>query len=266
MHDSAETASGQSRARGPVRSRVEEIGRAALLALALCRVAFRPDTWWRETLAEASRQAVDALPLVAVLAGMGGALIAQQTGYQFQGTLPSWIVGSVVAASVITEMAPLFAGFALVGVIGTRIAAEIASMQATEQVAALDVMGRQPVRYLVAPRVFAGTLVAPILMIFALMAGLLAGWFTAIFVTRANTSDFWFGVRHYTQDFSLIYPLIKGVVFGAVITFSACVAGLQTSGGSAGVGRSVRRAVIWMISSIIITDTGLVPLLRVVSP
>lgn len=245
-------------------SAVERIGDLTLLVGAISRVTLRPRAWFRAALHEANRQASDALPLTVLLAALGGALVSQQTGYQFQGSLPSWVVGSIVAASSITELAPLFAGLALVGTVGTRIAAEVASMRVTQQIDALEVMSRDPVEHLIAPRVLAGAFVGPLVMCFALVASMLAGWGFALLTTRAGTADFWFGVRHYMRDFPLFFALIKGWAFGAVITFSACYAGLETRGGSAGVGRSVCRGVVWMIVGIIVTDTALVPLLKVV--
>jgi len=247
-----------------IASSVEHLGHVTLLVNALLSVMLRPRAWLGAVLREANRQAYDALPLVIFLSALGGALISQQTGYQFVGTLPPWVVGSIVAASVITEIAPLFAGLALVGTVGTRIAAEVAAMRVTQQIDALEVMGRDPVEYLVAPRVLAGTLIGPLLMCFALVASMLAGWAFALFTTRATSADFWFGVRHYMRDFPLFYALIKGWAFGGAITFAACYAGMETRGGSAGVGRSVCRGVMWMIVAIIVADTALVPLLKVV--
>lgn len=243
---------------------VEQVGDITLLAARLAAVVVRPRAWGGAALREAHRQALDALPLVVVLAGLGGALISQQTGYQFQGTLPSWVVGSIVAASVVTELAPLFAGFAFVGTVGARIAAELASMRATQQVDALEIMGRDPVVHLVAPRVLAAAFIGPVLMCFAVVVSMLCGWAFALLTTRASTPDFWFGVRHYMRDFPLFYALIKGFVFGGVVAFVACYAGLHSRGGSAGVGRSVCLAVIWMIAAIVVFDTALVPLLKVV--
>ena len=98
----------------------------------------------------------------------------------------------------------------------------------------------------------------------AAVVAMLCGWAFALITTRASTPDFWFGVRHYMRDFPMFYALIKGFVFGAVVAFVACHAGLQSRGGSAGVGRSVCLAVIWMIAAIVVFDTALVPLLKVV--
>jgi phospholipid/cholesterol/gamma-HCH transport system permease protein len=235
-----------------------------LLSLAMLRALRRPREWVVAARTELHRQAFDTLGLALALTALGGALIAQQTGYQFQGTLPSWIVGSVVAASVVTELAPLFVGFALVGTVGTRITAEVSAMQVTEQIDALEVMGRDPVTYLVVPRVAASVLAGPLNMALALAASMLAGWLTALATTRATTPDFWFGVRHYMRDFPLFYALIKACAFSVAITFIACYSGLDAGGGSAGVGRTSRRAVIAMISAVIVLDTALVPLLKVI--
>jgi phospholipid/cholesterol/gamma-HCH transport system permease protein len=240
------------------------VGRAALRTGDAARAVGRPGLWVRPLLIEARRQITDAVGLVLLLAVLGGALMAQQTGYQFQGTLPSWIVGSILAASLVTEMTPLFTGFALVGMIGTRIAAELGSMRVTEQVDALEVMGRDPVTWLVLPRVGGSLISAPVLMALALGASMLAGWLSAILTTRADSAAFWFGVRHYMRDFPMFYALIKGVVFGVAVTVIGCACGLSAGGGAAGVGQATRRAVVRMIFAIIALDTALVPLLKAV--
>jgi phospholipid/cholesterol/gamma-HCH transport system permease protein len=239
-------------------------GTAARQVGLAARAVARPGIWLGPLLVEARRQITDALGLVLLLAVLGGALIAQQTGYQFQGTLPSWIVGSIVAASLVTEMTPLFTGFALVGMIGTRMAAELGAMRVTEQVDALEVMGRDPLAYLVLPRVGGAIVAAPVLMAFALVASMLSGWGSAVVTTRADSADFWFGVRHYMRDFPLFFALIKSVAFGAAVAVIGCTAGLTAGGGATGVGQATRRAVVAMIAAIILLDTALVPLLKVV--
>jgi phospholipid/cholesterol/gamma-HCH transport system permease protein len=240
------------------------IGRAAVLTGAALAALAQPRHWWPGLLVEAKRQMVDALLLVLLLAVLAGALIAQQTGLQFQGTLPSWVVGSIVAASLITEITPIFTAFALIGMIGTRIAAELGAMRVTEQVDALEVMGRDPLAYLVIPRVGGALLAAPVLMAFALVASMLAGWASALFFTRADSSDFWFGVRAYMRDFPMFYALIKAVAFGAAVSVIGTVCGLSAAGGSSGVGQATRRAVVLMIAAVIVLDTAMVPLLKVV--
>lgn len=240
------------------------LGRAALLGLAFVSALGRPRVWLGPTVSEASRQASDTLPLALLLSTLGGALIALQTGYQFQGNLPSWVVGSIVSSSVVTESTPLFIGLALIGMIGTRIAAELGTMQVTEQVDALEVMGRDPVPHLVVPRVLAAMFVGPAVMVFGLVVSMLAGWGCAVMATHATSNDFWYGVHQYMRDFPLFFALIKGFSFGGATAFAACYMGLEATGGSIGVGRTVRAAVVAMLVVLIALDTALVPLLKVI--
>ena len=246
------------------RAMLAHVGRAALLLTAIGRACARPREWAGSTLDELRRQTSDALVLVVAMTALGGALIAQQTGYQFQGNLPNWVIGAIAAASLVTEVTPLFTAFALVGIVGARITAEIAAMQVTEQVDALEVMGRDAVAHLVVPRVVASVIAAPILVALALPVSMLASWGAALLVTRADSVDFWFGVRHYMRDFPMFYALIKAAAFGAAIALISCYAGLEARGGSQGVGRTARQAVVMMIASIIVLDVALVPLLKFV--
>jgi len=174
------------------------------------------------------------------------------------------VIGSIVASSLVTEVTPLFVGLSMIGMIGTRIAAELGSMQITEQVDALEVIGRDPIPYLVVPRVLAALVIGPLLMALALVASMLAGWLGAIATTHATTSDFWFGVRYYMRDFPMFFALIKGVVFGGAIAFVGCYAGLEATGGSVGVGRAVKRGVVGMLCSMVVLDTLIAPLLKII--
>jgi phospholipid/cholesterol/gamma-HCH transport system permease protein len=238
------------------------LGRILLLLAAFTVALRRPSRWWRASMEEAHRQMTDAFGLVILIAVVGGALIAQQIGVQFQNNLPSWVIGAIVAATTITEITPLFTAFILIGVVGTRVAAEIGAMQVSEQLDALEVMGRDPVSHLVVPRIVGAVIAGPILMCFALAASLLAGWIVSVLVTRATSGDFWFGVRAYMRDFPLFFALLKGFVFGFWITLLACYNGLEARGGSSGVGRATRSAVIAMIVGLLLLDASLVPLLK----
>ena len=240
------------------------LGRFVLFGLAFTRALGRPAPWGLATLTEARRQAFDALPLVLLLSAMGGALISLQTGYQFGDSLPNWVVGSIVASSLITEVTPLFVGFGIMGMIGTRIAAEMGAMKVTEQVDALEVIGRDPVPYLVVPRVIAATAVGGVLVCFALFVSMIAGWLAAIAATPAETHDFWFGVRYYMRDFPMFFALIKALAFGGATAFVASFVGLEATGGSTGVGRAVKAAVVSMLLAIVTLDVLLTPLLKII--
>jgi phospholipid/cholesterol/gamma-HCH transport system permease protein len=241
---------------------IEGVGRVLLLLQAAGSAALHPRSWVKPAIHEAHRQITDAFWLVLLMGMLAGALITQQIGIQFEDNLPIWVIGAIVAASTIPEVTPLFTAFVLIGVVGTRVAAELGAMRVTEQVDALEVMGRDPVGHLVLPRLVGAVIAGPILLSFALSLSLIAGWLAAIMVTRATSADFWFGVRHYMRDFPLFYAMIKSLCFGFGMTLIASYHGLEATGGSEGVGRATRKAVVGMIVGILILDACLVPLLK----
>ena len=100
-----------------------------------------------------------------------------------------WVIGSVLAASVLTELGPLLTAIVMMARVGASIAAELASMHVTEQIDALRAMGRDPVAFLVTPRVLAGILVFPPLVVMADASGLFAGWLVGQFAVAGLTGD-----------------------------------------------------------------------------
>lgn len=247
----------------PIRSLLDRIGRAALLAWAILLVLPHPRSYLQSALYQAYVMGVRSLPLVLVMAVLGGAVTSQQTGNQFTGALPLWVVGSVVAASVITELGPVLTGIVLVGRIGASIAAELASMKVTEQIDALYAMGRDPVTFLVVPRVLAGVVVVPPLVVIADAAAIFAGWAVGMLVMEGLTSaDFVYGMRFYFYPFALVFSVIKAAAFGLVITFLACLIGLEGRGGAEGVGRTTTAAVVATTIALMVIDLLLAPLLK----
>jgi phospholipid/cholesterol/gamma-HCH transport system permease protein len=247
-----------------VKNALAVIGRAFLFGGAFLRALRRPRQWLGAAIGEAWKQSADALPLVLLLSTLAGALISLQTGFQFQGNLPAWVIGSIVSSSLITEVTPLFVGMGVIGMIGTRVAAEIGTMRITEQIDALELIGRDPIPFLAVPRVIGATIAGPILMALALLASMIAGWLCAIQVTNATTNDFWYGVRFYMRDFVMFFALIKGFLFGGGLVMVATFVGFEARGGSAGVGRTVRQAVVGMLLTMVLLDTLIAPLLKIV--
>jgi phospholipid/cholesterol/gamma-HCH transport system permease protein len=246
-------------------NRLDTIGRGFLFGRAVILALRYPRGWLGATITEVARQTWDALPLVLLLSTLGGALISLQTGFQFQGNLPAWVIGSIVSSSLVAEVTPMFVGLGLIGMIGTRVAAELGTMRVTEQIDALELIGRDPIPFLVVPRVLGATCAGPLLMSLALFASMIAGWLTAIMVTNASTADFWFGVRFYMRDFPLFFALIKGFAFGATLIMVASFIGLEARGGSSGVGKTVKEAVVAMLLTMVIVDTVVAPLLKVIT-
>ncbi len=229
-------------------------GSATLAGQFLVALA-RPQRYYRALLTQMYDMGISSLPVVVLVAALSGAVTSQQSGYQFTGTVPIWIVGSVVAASVLTELGPLVTALVLVGRIGARIGAELGTMVVTEQVDALRAVGRDPVEQLVVPRVLAGTLMLPPLVVVADFIG-------AILTLPITSAEFIYGVRTYFHEFALWFGLIKAAVFGATITFIGCYIGLKASGGAEGVGRTTTSVVVTGTVTIMFWDAILARLLK----
>jgi phospholipid/cholesterol/gamma-HCH transport system permease protein len=247
----------------PVGRAFYQIGEATLMAWAILKALPRPARYANAALQQAYVMGIKSLPLVIIMAVLGGAVTSQQTGAQFAGGLPLWVIGSVLAASVLTELGPVLTGIVLMARIGAAIAAELATMKVTEQVDALIAMGRDPIAFLVVPRVVAGLLVFPPLVILADAMGLFAGWGVGMLaVDGLTTADVLYGARFYFRPWALWFSVLKGAVFGIAITFIACYVGLEGKGGAEGVGRTTTTAVVTTTIVLMVIDVLMAPVLK----
>ncbi|MBA2243362.1 MAG: ABC transporter permease [Gemmatimonadetes bacterium] len=196
------------------------------------------------------RLGVDSLPIAVFLASFTGIVLALQASYTFTGAMPLYLVGTLVGKTMILELGPVLMGLALSGRVGANIAAELGTMRVSEQIDALETLAYNPAAYLVVPRVLAGTLMFPVIVIFVNVIGIASGWITAINMLQMSSAEFVRGVRVFYVPFDLTYSLIKATSFGIVVTLIGCFQGFTTEGGAEGVGISTTRAVV--ISSMLI--------------
>ena len=245
------------------RELLDRVGQAALMGITIIRELRHPRRWADAALQQTWTMGIRSAPLVLLISLLGGAVTSQQSGTQFSGGLPLWVIGSISAASILTELGPMLTGMVLVGRIGASIAAELASMKVTEQIDALRAMGRDPWAYLVVPRVVAGILVVPPLIVLSDAASLLASWAVALVAVQGmTTATFVYGVRAYFYPFALVFSILKGAAFGLAITFLACMIGLEGQGGAEGVGRTTTAAVVATTLALLILDVMFAPMLR----
>ncbi len=151
---------------------------------------------------------------------------------------------------MILELGPVLTGLALSGRVGANIAAELGTMRVTEQVDALETLAYDPVAYLVVPRVLAGTIMFPVVVILATTTGIAAGWITSLELLDMSTPEFMKGLRLFFEPFDVQFAVIKSFSFGFTMTAVGCYFGFNTTGGAEGVGRATTRAVV--VSSMVI--------------
>jgi len=238
------------------------VGRVSLFALETVRAAKEWRTWLPVAFVQARHVGYGSLFIVLLTAAFAGAVTALQAGYQFTANLPVYIVGGLVVQTVILELGPVLTALLLAGRIGARYAAELGTMRVTEQIDALESLGRSPMSHLILPRVVAGTLMLPVLIIFADTVGVFAGWwFTKTGVLQISTADFIFGAQYFFRPWDVWYSLIKAVFFGMAISLVPCYVGFTTRQGAEGVGRATTTAVVSASVLILFLDAALAKIL-----
>jgi phospholipid/cholesterol/gamma-HCH transport system permease protein len=208
----------------------------------------------RQVVREMHAMGVQSLPIVTVTAILSGVVTSQQGGYQFTGSVPLYVVGSVVVSSIILELGPVLTAVVFIGRVGARITAELGTMKVSEQIDALQSLGRDPIRTLAAPRIIAGTLVLPLLVALANVIGVIGGMVTAQATLGLGRETFLYGARLFFHTFDLFYSIGKAMVFGFIIPLLAVHMGFRTYGGAEGVGRATTTAVVYMIMAVLVLD------------
>ena len=197
---------------------------------------------------------VQSLGIVCLVVFFVGLVIAMQTSYELLKMGTELYVGRVVGLTILRELGPLIATIVLGGRCGAAIAAEIGTMKVNEEVEALTIMGIDPVRFLVAPRVLAFTIMAPVLAVIADYVGILGGFLLAVSGLHLSEWQFIDIMLNGLVVKDFVSGIIKSVVFGLLVGSIACYFGYQTEGGAEAVGRSTTLSVVTSIVMIIVAD------------
>ena len=219
--------------------------------------------WLPLTVQQAQAIGYGSLPIVLLVAAFGGAVTALQTGYQLRGGfIPLYYAGGIVTSGMILELGPVLTGLILAGRIGARYAAELGTMRVTEQIDALESLGRSPTTHLLLPRIISGVLVIPGLTCLAIVTGIASGWFATTSTLAVTWQDFTYGARDFFKGpFDLWYSLIKAYAFSLAVTVIPCYIGYNTQQGAEGVGRATTTAVVAASVLILLLDATLAKVL-----
>jgi phospholipid/cholesterol/gamma-HCH transport system permease protein len=213
---------------------------------------------------------VRSLGIVLLTGLFTGMVLALQSSVQLQTFGATMYIGRLVAGSMIRELGPVLAGLMVAGRVGSGIAAQLGSMKVTEQIDALNTLGTDPIKKLATPRVLAALIMVPVLTIINDLVGIIGGNIIARFKVGLPTSLYWrtvweqiasggFTFRYIPNDF--VQGLTKPLVFGAIISITACFFGLRTTGGTEGVGQATTKTVVTSSILILIVDYFLTQLL-----
>ncbi len=214
-----------------------------------------------EWLRQMVRVGVDSIPVVFLTTMFTGMVMALQTFNGFQRVHAENFVGSVVALSMVRELSPVLVGLMVTGRVGSAMAAEIGTMRVTEQLDALESLATEPIHYLFVPRVIAGIVMLPFLVILGDALGIYGGYFVAVNLLGANAVIYEQNTYQFLELNDIWSGLIKAAVFGLILTLTGCMKGYFTTGGAEGVGRSTTSAVVTASLIILLTDFFLTKLL-----
>jgi phospholipid/cholesterol/gamma-HCH transport system permease protein len=237
------------------------VGRVAFLVLELVRGLREWRIWFPRMMTEAWNIGVGSLFIVLLISGFAGAVTSLQARYQFTGTIPIYFLAGVIVESIVLELGPVLTGLILAGRIGARYAAELGTMRVTEQIDALESLGRSPSSHLLIPRVIAGLIMIPALTVLADVMGIASGWFSMKLVLPITDADFSYGARIFWRTQDAYFSVIKAFFFAGSITVISCYMGFTTQQGAEGVGRSTTGAVVSSSVMILLLDVILTKLL-----
>jgi phospholipid/cholesterol/gamma-HCH transport system permease protein len=188
------------------------------------------------------------------LVGLIGLFTGMVLGLQGYNTLSRFgsegALGTVVALVLVRELGPVLAALMVAARAGSAMAAELGSMQATEQIDALSVMAINPVQYLVTPRVLAGIISFPLLTALFDVIGIWGGWAVGVGLMGAPNGPFFNGIARNMSGHDIATGIYKALVFGLVVMWVCCYKGYHAERMATGVSRATTEAVV--LSSVLI--------------
>ena len=211
-------------------------------------------TTYKEFIYQCYRFGVTSLPITLSIVGMTSIIVAMQVAGEMVKQGGGSYVGMLIAILMVREEAAIMAGFAIISMIGSSMASEIATMKVTEQIDAIKVLKVNPVHYLFTPRVLAGTVMMPLVVIISSLIGIIGGAVASNIVSglsfKAYFDSVWFGISMH----DLRVCIMKSIAFGFLISLISCSWGMVAKDGAKGVGFATTKAVVWSFVAIVIAD------------
>jgi len=233
---------------------VETIGGLAELLFQIIKCSVRPPYRLQNLFAQLDFVGVGSIFIVALTGVFSGMVFAHQSWRAFDLFNAESLVGPTVSLTITRELAPVFTALMVTMRAGSAMCTELGTMRVTEQVDALETMAVNPIQYLLVPRVLAGLIMVPLLVLIFDLFGLAGGYFVAVSVKGLSAGTFLTRTQLWLDPEDISEGLIKGAVFGLFIALVACFKGYHASGGSKGVGQATTEAMVTSALGIFILD------------
>lgn len=221
------------------------LGKYLLLMSEALRMPQKGRMFWKQLIIEFQSLGLDSIGIVAIISTFMGAVLAMQVAFNIDSPLiPMTMVGYTVRQSVILEFAPTVISLILAGKVGSRIASEIGTMRVTEQIDALHIMGVNAASFLLLPKLVAGLIYFPVLIILSMFLGIFGGWIASLAMNLVDSQTYIDGLMAWFDPWSITYGLIKTVIFSFLIISVSGFQGYSIKGGALDVGNASTRAVV----------------------
>jgi phospholipid/cholesterol/gamma-HCH transport system permease protein len=232
-------------------------GRLTLFALRVVARIAAPPAYLGTVLRQMLEIGYFSLPVVGLTALFTGMVLALQSYTGFSRFSAEGAVATVVVLSMTRELGPVIASLMVAGRVGAAMAAEIGTMRVTDQIDALATLSTDPLRYLVLPRLAAGLITMPLLVLVADIIGVFGGYLVGVYRFHFNPVAYLSNTEQYLETRDVVSGLVKAAVFGLVVTLMGCYQGYHSRGGAQGVGQATTYAVVSASVLILVFDYAL---------
>lgn len=215
---------------------------------------FSGELRWKNMISQASAISYDSLPISIIICFIAAAVIAIQVSKQFLLSGADSYIGGSIAIVIIREIAPGFAALAIGARAGTAISAEIANMQVTSQVDAIKTLNINPIGYYFTPRIVAGALTVPFVVIIAGLIGILGGLLVSYITIGLHPNRYMNSVWLWLNTRDIYICIFKAFIFGGLVSLVCATQGYLTKGGAKDVGISTTKAAIKSTVYLLVAD------------
>lgn len=225
---------------------IEEIGMASMICIhAFLAMRFMFTRRARkEIVAQIYASSIKSIVVMSVVAFFIGMILALQIGLELRRYNQESLIGPAVMVSMLREMGPMMSGLVLAACVGAAMAAQLGTMMINEEIAALEIMSIDPIRFLVMPRMVAMMLTVPLMSFYTCLLANLGGAVVGYYQLSVPWSVYWTNALDFAGTYALFVGLLKAFILGIIIVTVACYEGFSTSMGAAGVGVATRRSVV----------------------
>lgn len=233
---------------------VEDLGGLAQLFGSILRWGVRPPYRLGNLVTQLDFVGVGSTSIVLLTGLFSGMVFAHQSSRAFELFNAESLIGPTVALTITRELAPVFSALMVTMRAGSAMCTELGTMRVTEQIDALETMAVNPVQYLLVPRVVAGLVMLPVLVMLFDAAGLAGGYFVSVGVKGVSAGTFIARTQQWLDPEDIVEGVVKGAVFGLYVILVACHKGYTASGGAKGVGQATTRAMVSAALGVFILD------------